>query len=296
MLALLLEVKLKHNTLKHAQSLGVVERAHGALKRILKLNSSDQWSDWHRYVDLACFIHNTSYYSTIGCTPSHLFHGREPVKRLDFRFKNKQLSRMEPNFDFVENQQDALNEKYAENKENLIKKFHKYRNYFDRKTNASPLKKHSYCLLLNPKLTLQNDFAAKSLQIWLPLYRVEKVYTTSNYLIRKTGTNYTQVVHRMMLRPYEPQESVEDISPIDKKQCIPDPSLGKHWGEPELFDSQLQYVDDLQETLVPNTNTDEQTTAPDTGNVDVSWQSAYPLCARCSRASSSRSCGTSITS
>ena len=120
-LALLLEVKLKRNTLKHAQSLGVVERAHGAFKRILKLNSSNQWSDSYRYVDLACFIHNTSYYSTRGCTPSHLFHGREPVKPLDLRFKNKQLSRMEPNFDFVKNQQDALNEKYAENKENLFK-------------------------------------------------------------------------------------------------------------------------------------------------------------------------------
>ena len=58
-LALLLEVKLKHNSLKHAQSLGVVERAHGALKRILKLNSSVQWSDGYRYVDLAFFIYNT---------------------------------------------------------------------------------------------------------------------------------------------------------------------------------------------------------------------------------------------
>ena len=79
------------------------------------------------------------------------------------------------------------------------------------------------------------------MQILLPLYRVEKVYTTSNYLIRKTGTNYTQVVHRMRLRPYEPQENVEDISPIDKKQFITDPSLGKYRGEPESFDSQLQF-------------------------------------------------------
>ena len=72
----------------------------------------------------------------------------------------------------------------------------------------------------------------------------------------------------MRLRPYEPQEKVEDFSPIDKNQFITDPSLGKYWGEPELFDSQLQYVDDLQETLVPNTNTDEQTTAPE---IEVTW-------------------------
>ena len=68
----------------------------------------------------------------------------------------------------------------------------------------------------------------------------------------------------MRLRPYEPEENVKDISPIDKKQFITDPSLGKYRGEPELFDSQLQYVDNIQDTLVPNTNIDEETTAPET--------------------------------
>ena len=43
----LLEVELKHASLKHAQSVRVVERSHGALKRILKLNTNEQWSNWH---------------------------------------------------------------------------------------------------------------------------------------------------------------------------------------------------------------------------------------------------------
>ena len=90
-LAILLEIRLNHATLKHPQSIGVVERAHAALKRILRLHTNEQWNDWHKYVDLACFIHNTSYYSSIGCTPSLLFHGREPVKPLDLKFKNNTL-------------------------------------------------------------------------------------------------------------------------------------------------------------------------------------------------------------
>ena len=44
----LLEIRLKHASLKHAQTLGVVERAHGALKRILKLNTNEQWTNWFR--------------------------------------------------------------------------------------------------------------------------------------------------------------------------------------------------------------------------------------------------------
>ena len=69
-LAGLLEVKLKHATLKQSETIGVVERSHDPLKRILKLNTSEQWNDWHKYVPLATFIHNTSYHSSINCCPT----------------------------------------------------------------------------------------------------------------------------------------------------------------------------------------------------------------------------------
>ena len=73
--ATMLEIELQHNTLKHPQTVGLIERSHGYLKRIRKLNTTEQVSDWYKYVDLACYIHNTSYFSSIGCTPSLLFHG-----------------------------------------------------------------------------------------------------------------------------------------------------------------------------------------------------------------------------
>ena len=59
-LATLLEIHFNHATLKHPQTIGLVERSHGPLKRILKLNTNEQWSDWHKYVPLPTFIHNTS--------------------------------------------------------------------------------------------------------------------------------------------------------------------------------------------------------------------------------------------
>ena len=67
----LLEVKLKLATMKQPQTIGVVERSHAALKRILKLISNEQWNDWHKYVPLATFIHTTSY-SSINCCPTTL--------------------------------------------------------------------------------------------------------------------------------------------------------------------------------------------------------------------------------
>ena len=187
----LLNIKIGHATLKHPQTIGLVERSHGALKRILKLNTDAQWTDWHRYVPLGTFIHNTSYYSSIGCCPSTIFPGREPTKPLDLRFSIKALEIATANADFVTALQDAMLEKFKETKDNIVSSYHRYRGYYDQKALAQPLVLHSLCLLLNPLLTNQSDTRNKSLQVWLPLYRVEKVLTNSNYIVRKVGTNHT---------------------------------------------------------------------------------------------------------
>ena len=198
-LTALLEIELKHASLKHAQTIGNVERAHAALKRILKLQTNEEWTNWHQYVPLAVFIHNTSYSSSINCCPTSIFHGRDPIKPLNLRFSRKTMESIDAGSDFVKTLQDAMLEKYKDTQQNLITSYHRYRSYYDMKSEAQPLQLHSHCLLLNPKLTEQNDFGSKSMQVWLPLYRVEKVLTNSNYIVRKVGTNYTQWAYRIRL-------------------------------------------------------------------------------------------------
>ena len=202
-LASLLEVKLKHASLKHPQTIGAVERSHGPLKRILKLNTEEQWKDWHKYVPLATFIHNTSYHSATNC-PSTLFHGREPIKPLDIRFSRKVMDAAAVNSDFVNELQDAMMQKFGENKEKLTTAYLKYKKYYDQKASAKPIPEKSFCLLLNPKLLEQSTVIASQVQKWLPLYKVEKALTDSNYIIRKVNTNYTQCVHRIRLKPIKP--------------------------------------------------------------------------------------------
>ena len=241
-LAKLLEVKLKHASLKHPQTVGVVERSHGALKRILKLNMNDQWNDCYKYVHLATFIHNTSDHSAIGCSPTVLFHGREPIKPLDVHFNNRMIERFSPNSEYVFALQDAMKKKFSDTQQKLTDMYNKHRTYYDYKAEAKPLSLFSYCLLLNPKLMTQSDFASKSLPIWLPLYRIEKNLTNSNYIIREVGTNYTQCVHRIRLRPITPQSRIDDIPVIAFENFQRDPSLGQFRGEPELFDESLPSI------------------------------------------------------
>ena len=234
----LLEIKLQHASLKHPQSIGVVKRSP-ALKRILKLNTDRKWTTWYKYVDLATFIHNTSYHSSIGCTPSSLFHGREPIKPIDLRFRSHILAQKELTSDYSADLQDSLLEKFSHTKSRLSDAYHKYRTYYDKKAAAKPLVKKEYCLLLKSSLLTQSDFAAKSCTIWLSLYKIEKVLAKSNYLIRKISTPCTQCVHRIRLRPITPNYDVEDIS-VTQQDFKPDPSLGKYRSEHEIFDQALE--------------------------------------------------------
>ena len=235
----LLEIKLEHASLKHPQTVGVVERSHSALKRILKLNTTEQWNDWYKYVQLAAFIHNTSYHFAIGTSPTTLFHGREPLKPLDLRFNKNSLERAQPTTEYVLALQDAMLQKFSEAKSILTEMYNRYRAYYDYKAEAQPLKQFSFCLLLKPKLMTQSDFSSKFLPIWLPLYRVEQVLTNSNYIIRKVGTNYTQCVHRIRLRPVVPQYQVDDLPQIDPDKFQRDPMLGRFRGEPAIFDESI---------------------------------------------------------
>ena len=128
-----------------------------------------------------------------------------------------------------------------------------------KKVAAKPLVPSQHCLLLNPTLLTQSDFAAKSAKIWLSLYKVEKVLTNSNYLIRKIGTPYTQCVHRIRLRPISPKFEVDDIS-VTPQEFKPDPSLGKFRSEYQIFDEALEksFTEDI--VIMPPARNDENHT------------------------------------
>ena len=118
-----------------------------------------------------------------------------------------------------------MNKKFTETKFKLTEMYNKYRAYYDCEAEAKPLAVFSYCLLLNPKLMTQSDFASKSLPIWLPVYRIEKSLTNSNYILRKVGTNYTQSVNRIRLRPVTPQGCIDYITVTNFENFQRDPSL-----------------------------------------------------------------------
>jgi hypothetical protein len=238
-LTYMLEIRLRHATLKHAQTIGLLEKSHEAFKRVLKLYENPTHKTWHQYVNVATFVHNTTYHTALGCTPSHLFHGREPHGALDMRFGNANLRQYDPQYPVNIDTQSRMLELFEHQKENAITTYNKYRTYYDQKADAKPLAVNDYCLLLNPRVILQAPRTSKMETTWLPTYKVEKKLTNHNYIVRKVGTRYTQCVHRVRLRPFQPKYAVADLPPNEQKPFVADPTTKSRFGEPFVFDSTL---------------------------------------------------------
>ena len=87
----------------------------------------------------------------------------------------------------------------------------------------------------------QSDFASKSLPVWFPLYRNEKILTTSNNINGKAGTNYTHCVQLLRLRPVTPQVRIADLTVINFENFHRNPSLGHYRGELTLSDESFPF-------------------------------------------------------
>ena len=182
------------------------------------------------------------------------------------------------NSDFVNELQDAMMQKFGENKEKLTTAYLKYKKYYDQKASAKPIPEKSFCLLLNPKLLEQSTVIASQVQKWLPLYKVEKALTDSNYIIRKVNTNYTQCVHRIRLKPIKPSETPEDLEVINPVNFQPDPSRRQHM-EPELFDKHIPELINEQEKETKQATKEKQDTVRVTINVPLGGPLAGPAVA-----------------
>ena len=86
----------------------------------------------------------------------------------------------------------------------------KYKAYHDRKAKAAPLTTTDYCYILNPKADTQATKIPFREFRWIGPYKVEKGLPNNNYIVRRLGTNKTQLLHRIRLRKFIPSAPLAD--------------------------------------------------------------------------------------
>ena len=89
----------------------------------------------------------------------------------------------------------------------------KYKEYYDRKAKAAPLRQNYYCFILQPIADHQGPKTPFREYRWTGPYIVEKILPNKNYTVRILNSNKTQILHRIRLRKYEPNTDLQDIRP-----------------------------------------------------------------------------------
>ena len=206
----ILGINLKHATTKHAQTIGVLERAHATIQTSLQMASGEYRKQWHKYLPIAILNYNTTYHSSIDCEPSRVFHGRVPHNLLDHKFGLRFNPNILATTDFAEELLRGTKILYDKTKKNVMQSYINYKKYYDKKPKASPLKDKDYCFILQPKADHQRSKIPFCNFRWIGPYLVENVLPNNNYIVRKLNTNKTQILHRIRLRKYNPEKPPED--------------------------------------------------------------------------------------
>ena len=86
----------------------------------------------------------------------------------------------------------------------------KYKEYYDRKAKAAPLRNNDYCFVLQPKADHQGSKFPFRDYSWVGPFVVQKVLPNEKYIVRRINTNKTQILHRIRLKKFVPDQPLED--------------------------------------------------------------------------------------
>ena len=253
----ILGITLKCATTKHPQTIGKLERTHASLKTNLKMACGEYCRQWHKYLPLAVLNHNTSYHASIGCEPTRVFHGRIPYNILDHKLGNNPNEKINPTTEFAEEIQNRTKALIDKTKQNIMQSYIKYKGYYDRKAKAAPLKENEYCIVLQPKADNQGSKIPFRDYRWVGPFIVQKALPNENYIVRRLNTNKTQILHRIRLKKFVPNQPLEDnfreqqLQP-DEEIVIPQDDLYVITWETDFGEQLVTRDNETIPTSVPN--------------------------------------------
>ena len=187
----------------------MLERTHATVKTHLKAATGEFRNNWHKFLPLAVLNHKSTYHASLGCEPTRVFHGRIPHNILDYKLGYNPNPRSTPQTDIAEEIQRRMDILNDQTKKNIMQSYLKYQAYYDRKAKAAPLTT-DYCHILNPKADTQATKIPFREFRWIGPYKIEKVLPNNNYIVRRLGTNKTQLLHRIRLRKFTPGAPLAD--------------------------------------------------------------------------------------
>ena len=139
-----------------------------------------------------------------------MFHGRIPYNIFDLKMGIRPQKIPSPDSEIAQDVLEQTEMIFQDVRRNTMQAYIKNKAYYDKKANASKLKQSEYVYILQPRADHQGSKIPFTDFRWIGPYIIEKVLPNNNYVVRKIGTNKTQILHRMRLRQFTPRQPIPD--------------------------------------------------------------------------------------
>ena len=159
---------------------------------------------------LALLNHNTSNHASIGCERTRVFQGRVPNNFLDHKLGDNPNEQVTPTNETAEKIQKRTKLLIDKTKQNIMDSYLKYKEYYDHKARAAPLKESDFCFVLQPNPGHQGSKILFRDYRWVGPFLVQEVLPITNYIVHQLNTNNTQILHRIRLKKFVPNQPLED--------------------------------------------------------------------------------------
>ena len=144
--------------------------------------------------------YNTTYRSSIGCEPSKVFNGRIPYNVLDHNLGNIPDKNFFATTEFAEETQRRTQIFVDQTKKTIMQSYLNYKEYYAVRPERPHKQENDYCLVFKPNADSQNSKIPFRDYRWIGHFIVQKVLPNNNYIVRRSSTNKTQVLHRIRLK------------------------------------------------------------------------------------------------
>ena len=247
-------ITLEHATTKHAQTIGKLEKTQASSKKALKIETDERRSMCRNYVIIAVTNYNTFYHTSIGCEPNRVFQGHNPYNILELKINIRPQKPSTPSSFIAQDVLEQTEKILQVVRRNTMQTYIKYKDYYDKRANASKPKPRNCLYVLQLKTDHQGIKFLFTDFPWIGPCIAEKALSINNYLVRKNGTHKPQIVRRMHLPPFTPKEPIPDVQttsqdwkPDSEVVIKPDDLYARAWE----FDFEEPIFDDDQDKPSP---------------------------------------------
>ena len=129
----------------------MLERTHASLTETLKTQVCERRSMWHKYVNIAVLNYNISYHTSIGCEPSRVLRGRDPLIVLDLKMGLRPQKIPTTNSQIANDVLKQTKIIFHDVRKNTMQAYLKNKAQNDKKANASKFKAQQYVYVLQSK-------------------------------------------------------------------------------------------------------------------------------------------------